>query len=104
MDGDGIGAELDCLFDSADQLLCVWVGTKRRSTGKMNNQPDVLTCTSVACLNNSFVHQDGVGTTGYDIADGCSHVRKTINRAYGNAMVHRYNYCPVGIAVPLWPA
>jgi hypothetical protein len=45
------------------------------------------------------VHEDTIGTTGYDIADGFPHVRKAINRAYRNAMIHWYNYGPVGIAV-----
>jgi hypothetical protein len=45
------------------------------------------------------MHQDSIGATGYDAADGFPHVRKTINRPYRNPVIHRYNYGPVGIAV-----
>jgi hypothetical protein len=99
MDRDRIGAELDCLFDAANKLLCVRVGAKRCSAGKMNNQPDVFAGASVTGPNDSFVHQNGISTTGHDAADGFPHVRKTFNRPYRNPVVHRDNYSPVGIAV-----
>ena len=99
MDRNRIGAELDRLFDSADQLLCIRVGAQRCSAGKVDNQPDVSARAAMAGPDDTFVHQDSICATGYDIADRRPHIGQTFDRADRNTVVHRDNYRPVRIAV-----
>jgi len=65
----------------------------------VDNQSYVFASASMACADDSFVHQDGVRSAGDDPADGRSHIFQALDRPDRNAVVHWNNNRFTGIAV-----
>jgi len=65
----------------------------------VDDKADVFSLSSVTEPWRTFVHQNGVGTAFYNLADGVSQVNQAGYRPYGDAVVHRDDYGSVRIAV-----